>query len=30
MGSGPQVTRELRDDIEELQDKLILLTMGHD
>ena len=27
---GPQVTRELREDIEELQDKLILLTMGHD
>ena len=25
-----QVTRELREDIEELQDKLILLTMGHD
>jgi hypothetical protein len=24
------VTRELQDDIQELQDKLILLTMGHD
>lgn len=27
---GAQVTRELREDIEELQDKLVLLTMGHD
>lgn len=27
---GGQVTRELQDDIRELQDKLILLTMGHD